>query len=105
MRIECGDNLEFMKSIEEILMKIEKEKEEKYLKESKYLADALEIQKKQNLFMERKIRSLIRWNALVMVLRANKSDDDFIYATIGDDDYDIELSMLSKKRERNYFIS
>jgi len=36
-----------MKSIEEILMKIEKEKEEKYLKESKYLADALEIQKKQ----------------------------------------------------------
>ena len=29
-----------------------------------------------DLFMERKIRSLIRWNALVMVLRANKSDDD-----------------------------
>ncbi len=26
--------------------------------------------------MERKIRSLIRWNALVMVLRANKSSDD-----------------------------
>ena len=29
-----------------------------------------------DLFMERKIRSLIRWNALVMVLRANKSSDD-----------------------------
>ncbi len=29
-----------------------------------------------DLFMERKIRSLIRWNALAMVLRANKSDDD-----------------------------
>jgi len=29
-----------------------------------------------DLFMERKIRSLIRWNALVMVLRANKSEDD-----------------------------
>ena len=29
-----------------------------------------------DLFMERRIRSLIRWNALVMVLRANKSNDD-----------------------------
>ena len=29
-----------------------------------------------DLFMERKIRSLIRWNALAMVLRANKSSDD-----------------------------
>ncbi|KYZ84346.1 pyruvate dehydrogenase (acetyl-transferring), homodimeric type [Alcanivorax sp. KX64203] len=29
-----------------------------------------------DLFMERRIRSLIRWNALVTVLRANKSDDD-----------------------------
>ena len=29
-----------------------------------------------DLFMERRIRSLIRWNALVMVLRANKNDDD-----------------------------
>ena len=29
-----------------------------------------------DLFMERKIRSLIRWNALAMVLRANKSDDE-----------------------------
>ena len=29
-----------------------------------------------DLFMERKIRSLIRWNALAMVLRANKSADD-----------------------------
>ncbi len=29
-----------------------------------------------DLFMERKVRSLIRWNALAMVLRANKSDDD-----------------------------
>ena len=29
-----------------------------------------------DLFMERRIRSLIRWNALVMVLRANKSDDE-----------------------------
>ena len=28
-----------------------------------------------DLFMERKIRSLIRWNALVMVLRANMNDD------------------------------
>jgi pyruvate dehydrogenase E1 component len=28
------------------------------------------------LFMERKIRSYIRWNALAMVLRANKNDDD-----------------------------
>ena len=29
-----------------------------------------------DLFMERKIRSLIRWNALALVLRANKNDDD-----------------------------
>jgi pyruvate dehydrogenase E1 component len=29
-----------------------------------------------DMFMERKIRSLVRWNALAMVLRANKSDDD-----------------------------
>ncbi len=29
-----------------------------------------------DMFMERKIRSLIRWNALAMVLRANKSDDE-----------------------------
>ena len=29
-----------------------------------------------DLFMERRIRSLIRWNALVMVLRANKGDDE-----------------------------
>ncbi|MDE0451929.1 MAG: pyruvate dehydrogenase (acetyl-transferring), homodimeric type [Gammaproteobacteria bacterium] len=29
-----------------------------------------------DLFMERRIRSLIRWNALAMVLRANKGDDD-----------------------------
>jgi pyruvate dehydrogenase E1 component len=29
-----------------------------------------------DLFMERKIRSLIRWNALAMVLRANKSSDE-----------------------------
>ena len=29
-----------------------------------------------DLFMERRIRSLIRWNALAMVLRANKNDDE-----------------------------
>ena len=29
-----------------------------------------------DLFMERRIRSLIRWNALALVLRANKNDDD-----------------------------
>jgi pyruvate dehydrogenase E1 component len=29
-----------------------------------------------DLFMERRIRSLIRWNALAMVMRANKSGDD-----------------------------
>ena len=29
-----------------------------------------------DLFMERRIRSLIRWNALVTVLRANKTDDE-----------------------------
>ena len=29
-----------------------------------------------DLFMERRIRSLIRWNALVMVLRANQGDDE-----------------------------
>ncbi len=29
-----------------------------------------------DLFMERRIRSLIRWNALVTVLRANKNDDE-----------------------------
>ena len=29
-----------------------------------------------DLFLERKIRSYIRWNALVMVLKANKSEDD-----------------------------
>ena len=28
-----------------------------------------------DLFMERRIRSLVRWNALAMVMRANKSDD------------------------------
>jgi len=35
-----------------------------------------EAQMPGDLFMERKIRSLIRWNALAMVLRANKNDDD-----------------------------
>ena len=29
-----------------------------------------------DLLMERKIRSLIRWNALVMVLKANKNDEE-----------------------------
>ena len=29
-----------------------------------------------DLFMERRIRSLIRWNALATVLRANKNDDE-----------------------------
>ena len=29
-----------------------------------------------DLFMERRIRSLIRWNALAMVMRANKTGDD-----------------------------
>ena len=29
-----------------------------------------------DLFMERRIRSLIRWNALAIVLRANMNDDD-----------------------------
>ena len=29
-----------------------------------------------DLFLERKIRSYIRWNALAMVLKANKSEDD-----------------------------
>jgi len=29
-----------------------------------------------DLFMERKLRSLVRWNALAMVLRANKGNDD-----------------------------
>ena len=29
-----------------------------------------------DLFMERRIRSLIRWNALAIVLRANKNDDE-----------------------------
>ena len=29
-----------------------------------------------DLFMERRIRSLIRWNALVTVLRANKNEDE-----------------------------
>ena len=29
-----------------------------------------------DLFMERRIRSLIRWNAMVLVLRANKGDDE-----------------------------
>src|SRR5690606_34312914 len=28
-----------------------------------------------DLFMERRIRSLIRWNALAMVMRANKNDE------------------------------
>src|SRR5690606_2339767 len=28
-----------------------------------------------DLFMERRIRSLVRWNALAMVMRANKNDD------------------------------
>ena len=35
-----------------------------------------EAQMPGDLFMERRIRSLIRWNALVMVLRANKNDDE-----------------------------
>ena len=30
-----------------------------------------------DLFMERRIRSLVRWNALAMVMRANQSDPDF----------------------------
>ena len=29
-----------------------------------------------DLFMERRVRSLVRWNALVMVMRANRGDDD-----------------------------
>ena len=29
-----------------------------------------------DLFLERKIRSYIRWNAFAMVLKANKSEDD-----------------------------
>jgi len=29
-----------------------------------------------DMFMERKVRSLVRWNALAMVLRANKSEDE-----------------------------
>lgn len=29
-----------------------------------------------DLFMERRVRSLIRWNALAMVMRANQNDDD-----------------------------
>ena len=28
-----------------------------------------------DLFMERRIRSLVRWNALAMVMRANDNDD------------------------------
>ncbi|NIP72850.1 MAG: hypothetical protein GWO16_07370, partial [Gammaproteobacteria bacterium] len=28
-----------------------------------------------DLFMERRIRSLVRWNALAMVMRANKGED------------------------------
>src|SRR5690606_36082122 len=28
-----------------------------------------------DLFMERRIRSLVRWNALAMVMRANKNED------------------------------
>ena len=35
-----------------------------------------EAQMPGDVFMERKIRSLIRWNALVMVLKANKNDDE-----------------------------
>mgnify|MGYP001380215102 FL=1 len=35
-----------------------------------------EAQMPGDLFMERRIRSLIRWNALVMVLKANKNDDE-----------------------------
>ena len=35
-----------------------------------------ETQMPGDLFMERRIRSLIRWNALVMVLKANKNDDE-----------------------------
>jgi len=35
-----------------------------------------EVKMPGDLFMERKIRSYIRWNALAMVIRANKSQDD-----------------------------
>ena len=35
-----------------------------------------EAQMPGDLFMERRIRSLIRWNALALVLRANKNEDD-----------------------------
>ena len=35
-----------------------------------------EAQMPGDLFMERRVRSLIRWNALVMVLKANKNDDE-----------------------------
>ena len=35
-----------------------------------------EVRMPGELFMERKIRSYIRWNALAMVLRANKNDDE-----------------------------
>jgi pyruvate dehydrogenase E1 component len=40
------------------------------------ISDDAEAHMPGDMFMERKVRSLIRWNALAMVLRANKSDDD-----------------------------
>jgi pyruvate dehydrogenase E1 component len=58
-----------------------------------------------DLFMERRIRSLIRWNALVMVLRANKNDDDLgghistfsSAATL----YDVGFNYFFRGSERN----
>lgn len=62
-----------MKSIEEILIKIEEEKRERDLKETKYLADALEIQQKQK---EEHLRRLkIYENSLQMANNAVASSN------------------------------
>ena len=42
----------------------------------KYLEDMFEVQSKGNHDLEWKIRSIIRWNAAIMVMRANQDSSD-----------------------------
>ena len=89
-----------MKSIEEILMKIEEEKKEKYLKESKYLTEILEIQKKQK---EEHLRRLkIYENSLQIQINNTLSSNSggTIFKDIPEDFY---ISTLVNSSELLYY--
>lgn len=87
-----------MKSIEEILMKIEEEKKEKYLKESKYLTETLEIQKKQK---EEHLRRLkIYENSLLIFNDTFYSQGGTFFLDIPEDFY---ISTLVNSSELLYY--